>query len=206
MRPAAIVFVALLASVPSSWANSIFPTLFAGTGIADGEVIDIRVEPDENAPIIAHIPSDSRDIEVVARDGSGEWGRVNHAEASGWLSMARVREQNDVWPASGLPKRTTCYGTEPFWSLQTNGKSADFSTPDAGGVALPVTGVLTSGTVEDQRRVIIVENETLALTVSLSPRACSDGMSDRVFGLTAHVIRESGPMPDLLRGCCTIAP
>ena len=71
---------------------------------------------------------------------------------------------------------------------------------------LPTTGILDSGQSGDQRRSAIFEDGTLRLTLLTSPGLCSDGMSDRGFGLTAHVIREAGPLPELLHGCCSIAP
>lgn len=189
-----------------SLAQTVLPTLFAGDGVSSGEVIDIHAEPNDTSPIIAHIPSDSRDIEVVAVDASKAWGRVNHAEASGWLPLERAAEQKDVWKPGELPRGTSCYGTEPFWSLQTLEDSAVFSTIGEQATTLPNTGTFDSGQSNDQRRVSVFEDDALRLTLITSPGLCSDGMSDRAFGLTGHVIYEAGPLPDLLRGCCSIAP
>ena len=206
MRPLALALVLSGALGAPSIAQPVLPSLFAGDGVSNGEVIDIHADPDEAAPIIAHIPSDARDIEVVAVDASQAWGRVNHVEASGWLPLARVAEQNDVWKPGELPQGTSCYGTEPFWSIQTLEDAAVFTTIGEDPITLPNTGILDSGQSGDQRRVAVFEDDALRLTLVTSPDHCSDGMSDRAFGLTAHVVYEAGPLPDLLRGCCSIAP
>ncbi len=206
MRLVAIAVVLCCTLSATSFAHTVLPTLFAGDGVSNGDVIDIHADPDDDSPIIAHIPSNSRDIEVVAFDTSQKWGRVNHAEASGWLPLSRITEQRDVWKTGELPQGTACYGTEPFWSLQTGAGQAIFSTFGEDPRTLPLTGILDSGRSSDRRRVAVYEDGALRLTLFATPGLCSDNMSDRGFGLTAHMIREAGSLPELLRGCCSIAP
>jgi uncharacterized membrane protein len=43
-------------------------------------------------------------------------------------------------------------------------------------------------------------------TATIAPRVCSDGMSDRTFGLETLVILAGEAGPRLLSGCCSIAP
>lgn len=203
-RAAAALIAAVLATGVA--ADPMLPTLFAGNGVSNGEVIDIRTAPEETAPVIAHIPPDARDVEVVQFDASGEWGRVNHAEASGWISLARLAEQDGVWPEGSLPQSFTCFGTEPFWSLGVGPEAADFSMLGTDTVTLPVTGILATRDRDDSRRVVIAEDGSLHFTLAALPALCSDNMSDRVFGITANVIRAQEGPPELLRGCCSISP
>ena len=43
------------------------------------------------------------------------------------------------------------------------------------------------------------------LTLTAIPQLCSDGMSDRLFGMRAHVVIH-GDAPRMLSGCCSIQP
>ena len=52
-----------------------------------------------------------------------------------------------------------------------------------------------------QTRALLAEG----LTASVVPQICSDGMSDRLYGLRASVIL-TGDQPRLLQGCCTVQP
>lgn len=44
------------------------------------------------------------------------------------------------------------------------------------------------------------------MTAVMVPMACSDGMSDRSYGLDVTVILEGRGEPQMLTGCCSIAP
>lgn len=70
-------------------------------------------------------------------------------------------------------------GTEPFWGLDIEGDQLALTRPDAPDLVAPrpapvmdgPSAVWTSG----------------SLTVTLTPEACSDGMSDRTYAYTATV-------------------
>ena len=84
MRRVAIAAVLCCTLSATSFAHTVLPTLFAGDGVSNGDVIDIHADPDDDSPIIAHIPSDSRDIEVVAFDkGRGPGGRMSRRRGAG---------------------------------------------------------------------------------------------------------------------------
>ena len=56
-------------------------------------------------------------------------------------------------------------------------------------------------------RSIIAGDEAGRLTVVLHPGLCTDGMSDRVFGLTATLLFEgAGQATRMENGCCRITP
>jgi len=84
-------------------------------------------------------------------------------------------------------------GTEPVWGLRIEAGQANYTTPDQPeGTDFAVTrfagnnGLGFSGTLEGQ-----------AITITLTPGQCSDGMSDRAFPYVATVALGE----ETLRGC-----
>lgn len=179
------------------------PDLFDVTGVNSNDVLNVRSAPDADAEVIGSLDHDARDIEIVAvEDG---WGRVNQGERSGWAAMRFLTRKEATWQAGGVPSTLTCFGTEPFWSLGFKGDGVTWSTPDE---MLEVSDVAVLGgeIAGDIRRGLSGAGEGVTVHAVITPGACSDGMSDRGFGLTATVILDEGEGPRLLHGCCSIAP
>ena len=61
--------------------------------------------------------------------------------------------------------------------------------------------MLDSGIFRDPARVVVAQD----MTLFANPQICSDGMSDRLFGLSATLVIH-GDQPRMLSGCCSIAP
>lgn len=75
-------------------------------------------------------------------------------------------------------------GTEPFWSVEVTAASLTLSSPDQ-----PAQSAINPGP-EVQGTIAIYRTETdadLPLVVTLTATECSDGMSDRLYPLTARV-------------------
>lgn len=197
LRAVAVLFVAL--AVPAfATPEYILPTLFDVTGVSPGDALNIRAEPDARAPVLATLAHDARGIEVVGQ--SGHWGRVNAGETSGWVSMRYLAYRSDVWTPGAVPEGFRCLGTEPFWDLGREGPDAVLRTPENGtGERRPIEAVLDNGLFRDPTRVIVAGNMTLVA----QPQACSDGMSERMFGLSATLVIH-GEQPRMLGGCCLI--
>jgi uncharacterized membrane protein len=198
------VFVAALLAASAALAQpAVLPSLFDVAGIAPTEVLNIRGGPDVSEPVIGRLAADARDIEVVALDPTGVWGLVNAGERAGWVALRFLREQPEIWRPGSLPAGLVCLGTEPFWSLRPEGDALVYDTPEAGPVSFPFTA-LDIGAPDDVRRALVA-GETGPIA-AITPRVCSDGMSDRAFGLEALLILGSEDGPRLRNGCCSIAP
>lgn len=98
-----------------------------------------------------------------------------------------------AFDAVGPEETVTMLGTEPFWNVTITGERARYSDPEQPeGLAFTVTrfsgngGLGFSGTLEDK-----------ALTATLTPGDCSDGMSDRTFPFVATIALGG----ETLRGC-----
>jgi len=75
-------------------------------------------------------------------------------------------------------------GTEPFWSVELTGTEMVYTTPEPPERRAPQPAPVVQGTTATY------ETETTdgsPLTVTLVATECSDGMSDRVYPLTAMV-------------------
>ncbi len=176
------------------------PTLFDVSGVSAGDVLNIRAQPNPQAPVIGALAPDATHVEVV--EETGGWGRVNAGEGSGWVSMRYLAYRSDVWQPGALPEGFRCLGTEPFWNIRVDqpGGTISLNGPE-GGETRDLAAILDSGIFRDPARAVLGRDLTL-VTV---PAICSDGMSDRLFGLRATVILH-GDQPRMLSGCCLIQP
>lgn len=176
----------------------ILPTLFDVSGVSPGDVLNIRAEPNARAPILGTLAPGAPRIEVVEERGG--WARINTGEGTGWVSMRYLAYRTDVWEPGALPAGFRCLGTEPFWDAGPDGGDLVLRTPeDQVGDRRPVQAVLDTGVFRHPARVVVARDMTLVA----QPQICSDGMSDRLFGLSATLVIH-GEQPRMLSGCCSI--
>ncbi|WP_145953393.1 peptide-binding protein [Oceaniglobus indicus] len=102
------------------------PALHDVVGVAENDTPNLRAEPDWKAPLVATLPFDARDIEVVAENADGTWGRINMGEGTAWAALrflGRQPGQDD----RDFPDPLRCFGTEPFWSLKVTADASVFT-------------------------------------------------------------------------------
>lgn len=195
------LILALLALIATpAWATQeyILPTLFDVAGVAADDVLNIRETPSASAAIVGRLAPNARNVEVVAeRDG---WMQVNTDERSGWVNGRYLTYRVDVWEENALPAGLTCAGTEPFWSVAVAGGNVTLDRPE-GGRTMALHRILSTGWHRNPRRAVVADG----LTAVIAPAACSDGMSDRAYGLEATVILGTGPQAQMLNGCCSLS-
>lgn len=189
----------LLAGPVHATQEYILPTLFDVSDVAADDVLNIRARPSASAEIIGRFSPDATGIEVI--EESNGWGRVNSGEASGWVSMRYLAYRVDVWEEGQLPDGFRCFGTEPFWSVAPQDDKIILNRPDTGEDTRDLLAILGTGVFRDPMRAVVADE----LTVTATRQICSDGMSDMLYGLEAHVIL-GGETPRLLSGCCSIQP
>lgn len=205
IRAASLALGLAVAGPAAATPEYLLPTLFDVTGVAADDVLNVRAAPDAGAEVVGALAPDATRVEVVAEDPTGAWGRVNVGEGSGWVAMRFLAYRTDVWEAGRLPEGLQCFGTEPFWSMRPEFSRLVVATPDS-EVALEMRAVLGTGVFRDPTRALTAEGAGRRVTLTATPAACSDGMSDRAFGLRATAVVEGGGEPGLLAGCCSIAP
>lgn len=195
----AAMFILLLAGPAAATQEYILPTLFDVTGVQTGHRLHIREGPSTSTAIIGRFPHDATNIEVV--DERSGWARINRDEGSAWVSMRYLAYRTDVWEAGALLDGHRCFGTEPFWDVRVEGGAAILSGADIPEENHPVQAILDTGVFRDPTRTVLADG----LTQVSVPQICSDGMSDRLYGLRAIVVLSGGPAR-MLNGCCSIQP
>ncbi len=178
------------------------PALYAVTGVAAGDVLNIRATPDPDAAIVGTLPPDATGVEVVAVDG--DWAVLNANDGTGYAALRFLqREDGPAWNALETP--LACVGTEPFWSLGIDPATGTttYQTPE---MAAPLQSLLS----ETWPGTIWAPAAAFSLTDGLAvlqPGECSDGMSDRTYGIVADIFLRAingDAGPTRLSGCCRI--
>ena len=179
------------------------PQLYDVTGVGVGDQLNIRAEPSADAAPLGTLPRDARAIEVVALNEAGTWGQVNTAEASGWVNMRYMDERGVHIDHYNLPDGLFCMGTEPFWSAQNIGGRLHYDTPDAPARDMDIWIAQDSGIEGDLRRMLQFAGIGGPGMGFIYPAQCSDGMSDRAYGLAISLM--TAPDAPMLSGCCTLS-
>ncbi|MCV2892552.1 hypothetical protein [Lentibacter sp. XHP0401] len=179
-----------------------FPSLFDVEGVGTGDILYIRDKPSSKSSIIGAYEFDEKSIEVIREQDN--WGLVNYEEGIGWASLDFLKpvELPSDYPA-------VCFGTEPFWSSgkkQYEGSPETWVTFEAMGedelnlLMKSTDGSLSSG----DTTALFAENTSEFLVALVRREICSDGMSDRVFGLSAEIVIGQGENLRHVSGCCSL--
>lgn len=182
------------------------PNLFDVTVLETWDTLNVRAAPDGQAQVIATLPATAKNVELLARDPSGKWGKVNTGEQTGWVALRFLKLQPGVWQSAAVPQSLSCSGTEPFWSLKATKSGMVYTQPDTPDRALTLRKVMDRGIEGEPTRGLIAGDNKGRVTAFIRPEQCSDGMSDRGYALAVAVILDGQDMPSrMLSGCCSIA-
>jgi uncharacterized membrane protein len=200
------IFLSIILGLWATFANADsidppLPALYSVTGVGTGDSLNLRAGPSGRDAIIGTLAPDANGIEVVALSREGNWAMVNHGESAGWAAMRFLTPQPVATTMLGLPIGLQCFGTEPFWDITffdemnlilntpegETGHAITANAPAPEFVNLPETGFHFAW--RKNREIV---------SAHILPGACSDGMSNRRYGL--HYIDDQG----LRRGCCSL--
>ncbi len=185
-------------------ADSIGPTLpalYQVAGIAADDHLNIRAAPDGAAEIIGTLAYDATGIEVFALSHEGHWALLNSGETSGWVALRFLAPEPETRNALGLPRGLVCSGTEPFWGMTFSEDGAlILRTPETQSSHAIVSAAPSAGFVQiaETGYRFVWQSSQEQVTAHILPGQCSDGMSDRAYGL--HYIDNKGPRV----GCCSL--
>ena len=199
IRLALLLWAALAA--PAAATQDGWPAIYDVTGVAEGDVLNIRERPDASSPIVGQL-TPGMTVEVIRPNDRQTWGRVNEGEQGGWVSLRYMTRRPGQWDGA-FPEIASCFGTEPFWSLLRLGDEITFSTPET-SEAFTITARSGSENRRDSFHMIAEGADGPAVAV-LRTESCSDGMSDREFGISVQLLVGVGGAPRHLSGCCTRA-
>lgn len=181
-----------------------YPQLYSVTGVADGDVLNIREAASGTATIIGDLPNDATGVEVLMRNATRRWGKINLDEGTGWVAMRFLEPQGRPIDHFNLPVGLRCFGTEPFWSITQSDGALQVTPMDGTPTTLTVELAQDTGIPNDLRRLLNLSSPEGPASGFIYPATCSDGMSDRVYGLSISL--NTGPGTPMLSGCCTLAP
>lgn len=213
IRLAFLVFLAV--TTPAFATQDGWPALYDVTGVASDDVLNIRSEPGVTGDVIGSLEPDAVDIEVILPDDHYSWGMVNTGEGTGWVSLAYLARQPGQWLGQ-FPDIRQCFGTEPFWALDVSKPGVQLTSPDQPAISGLITEKYGSASRRDRfvyrGQLNIDDAGPLELSLSLRMEQCSDGMSDRAYGIEVDMLVADPEITDgshesgLYSGCCSIAP
>ncbi|WP_162685512.1 SH3 domain-containing protein [Roseovarius amoyensis] len=196
--------ICLLMLMPAVAAAQALPALYDVTGVAVHDTLNVRAGPSTRFEVLAKLPSDAAGIEVVDTDVSGEWGLINIGEGSGWVALDYMARRPGQ-PGDRLPNDLICSGTEPFWSFRLTPDDKATFTRDETETALPSVLTVQSENRTD-RAALFADGGAVVVTAVLGRALCSDGMSDRAYGLGIDLLVTDKAEVRVYSGCCSIAP
>ena len=189
-------------------AQQILPALYDVTGVAVGDVLNIRAKPKPGAAIIGRLPRTAKGVEVIAVNAARTWATVNSDEGTGYAALRFLAQQTGPdWGAMETPLH--CIGTEPFWGLDLDpgqGTAAE-SDPDGIPRTAAITAVWPNNPYNDTAAVAI-QGDGLDGLATLHGAVCSDGMSDRSYGIAVDLFLrdDTGAASAAFHGCCSLLP
>lgn len=209
MRLVAIITAMALALPIMAYAAE--PGFYRVTGVAAGDVLNIRPEPGGGGDPLGEFAPGAAPIEVleVQSAGGSEWGRVLASDANGWVAM-KFLEPFEVARIEGtaIPDGLVCMGTEPFWNAKVSaGEGLRFADMDQNETVMPVTKAMNAIGRMHRFAVLASDGKTRATAILGTNESCSDGMSDRDFGWRMDLLLErdgDGEYPQLYEGCCRL--
>lgn len=198
-----LLCVAILWPVVGAGADPLLPDLFDVSGVAGDDVLNVRERPDAASAILTTLPPDRTGVEVLRMSQDGKWARIGLGEASGWVA-ARFLAPRPPRPDDRLPVPLRCHGTEPFWGLNFPApgmaefeRMPDPDTPMTVTAEIPVAGRIADFAVT-------LEGSGTGGTAFVAREDCSDGMSDRDFGLSIRLLMQGSDGAKAYSGCCSL--
>ena len=192
----------LLLLIPAIAPAQGLPALYDVTDVADNDTLNVRSGPSTNFAIVDKLPPDATGLEVVDTDRSGEWGLINVGEQSGWVAL-RYMVRQPGQPETGLAPNLACSGTEPFWSFSLADNTAEMKRPET---TIPFTDVLiVPSENRTDRHALFADGGDTVVTAMIGRNQCSDGMSDRAYGLGTDLLVTDKTALKVYSGCCSIA-
>ncbi|MGR3806139.1 COG3650 family protein [Marinibacterium profundimaris] len=199
MRRLAALLLAFGLTAGTLQADPVYPWLYDVIGVSADDVLNLRAGPSSEAEVIGALAHDATGIEVVGINDNGYWLQIALPESTAWAATGFLAPQPHD-PELAFTRILDCGGTEPFWGLQiTQGTGATLSRMDKADADLPAGRVRPSPSMKNQYFLDLGERHAAMLTTKL----CSDGMSDRAYGLSIRLVIDE---TETMHGCCSLRP
>jgi uncharacterized membrane protein len=205
MQTALALLLVLLASTANAQMNE-YPALYDVAGIAADDVLQMRSAPDAGADSVGSLAANATGVEVVGLSEDGMWVELSRDEAAGWVAVKfLVPQDGGAWFDLNTP--IYCLGTEPFWRIDIDplAKMGTYNALD--GVDQPlVIGAMWSNQGAWATTAAVRFDDQNAMAV-MHGEACSDGMSERAYGISIDLVVTEAEAGNIAwSGCCSITP
>ena len=171
--------------------------------VADDDMLMVRAKPSAAADQIGSFGPHSKPIEVFeTQDG---WAKVSINGRTGWVSMAHLAPfAPRKIERLGLPQGLQCLGTEPFWNADfSEGEMTLSGVETASGGTMAIKSSQTAKGRNWPLHILLDDGKS---SVLVTPKSCSDGMSDAHYGWRATFMLHKAKGVDVLSGCCHVRP
>ena len=156
--------------------------LYKVTNIFAAETLNIRKGASVKTPILSSLPYNAKNIKVIQRQDNSTWVKISASSSRplGWVNSRYLKPYSNV-----LPHAYSCSGTEPFWRVDIDTRTAKIEAHVLSGssnyfnVALMVNVHAMNS--PKKSRVIMGSDGKHSITAFISEGSCNDGMSDKVF-------------------------
>jgi uncharacterized membrane protein len=173
-----------------------YPALHSVVGVAADDLLNVREAPSTSSPVIAALRHTASGVEIIKTTEDGKWGLINVAERTGWTAMQHLAKTVDA------AQNTQCFGTEPFWNASF-GALASFERAGKPAQDYP-TLVTTNSANRTDRFAAVAQGPSGQLVATTTVKECSDGMSDRLYGLSVELLVQSTGGWAQYSGCCSL--
>lgn len=170
------------------------PFLSLVVGVGSNDILNVRSLPSANSADVGDLPFDAKDVEIIDISDDRKWGKINQSESVAWVRLCYISPS----PDQALFERLSCHGNEPFWNFKIQGARFHFDRLDGETILAELKGWQSSP--NDIRDYGIQSNDQQSVSISLTRASCSDGMSDRAYGLKTTAFVDG----KFYSGCCSL--
>jgi len=209
LRKGLIVLVVLMVVPASTTSAGRFE--FRIKNVKRSDVLNIRERVDDQSSIsrtkiLGQIPANATGVlgsGASLKVGPVRWYEVRYKDARGWVN-GRYLEPVSPKLDDEFDANLFCGGTEPFWALRVESKTAELQRPDAPPAHYSVAVREPFQGRNDALAIRLVSNDGSDISALVQHKEwCSDGMSDLEYGFEVRLVGLSeGDIP--LMGCCSL--
>lgn len=163
----------------------------------------IRAAPAPDAAVLGHLQPGAQGVQVIARSADGAWGQIAHGEGDGWAAHGRA--QPPTVATGSKPATALLWGGAVLGRASADPLFRRVRTAEHPEMPLQITGTDSRPGADGPVRLWTFAGETATASLLVRHEMCSDGMSDRPFGLSAaFTMIESTGAVHLRLGCCAL--
>lgn len=186
-------------------------TRYRVSSVEQGDTLTVRVQPGIEAPVVGALGASAQEIIVTGvrqKIDASTWWEIVFPSAerkSGWVNARFLSAQNAEQSRKDTNYSFECTGTEPFWSITIDDRTAWYSSPDQKDETFSVTSRVTARGLQGHFVFQIKDPSATAdlkgaVVVNKAYDFCSDNMSDNKYPFYATAILPNG---EVLGGCCS---